>query len=176
MHPKCIFFIISSESRFKMTLENVRFDIWFRKSNRPLAICRHRLNAHILFIFRFDTYALFLEPDFLTCVSLIFIKIICAISLSGCVVVCSGDFQQFNKRSDYRIVVWHLLFYLVRITVHNIVAANIRVWKHVCVAVQFLEFPDTHLYSGVTSVNLSNLTCFLNRRQKVDYGSISFMK
>ena len=76
-----------------MTLENVRFDVWFRKSNRPLAICRRRLNAHILFIFRFDIYALFLEPDFLTCVSLVFIKIICAISLSDYVVVYSEKYR-----------------------------------------------------------------------------------
>ena len=41
-------------------------------------------------------------------------------------------------------------------------------------AVQFLEFSDMRFYNSLTNVNLSNLTCFLNTAQKVDYGRMSF--
>ena len=68
------------------------------------------------FFFRFDTYALFLDRDFLTQASLVFIKIICVFSLSVHVVVCSYKLSQSLSASIYRVVVVGTQFYQLRYT------------------------------------------------------------
>ena len=99
-----------------MTLENVRFDVSIADLDRSSAVCSCRLNALILVFFRFDTYALFLDADFLTQASLVFIKIICVFSLSVHVVVCSYKMRQPLSATIYRVVVVGTQFYQLRYT------------------------------------------------------------
>lgn len=120
----------------------------------------------------FASYALFLEPDFLQYISLVFINICRAVSAFVRALIWLSDFRQRETLTNYRVVFWHAAFFQVCMTSYCDVSMSMRTEKHVCESVRFLDFIDLRFYSDVTSVNLSNLTRFLDRAQKTDHSGI----